>query len=156
MKKIIKLTERDLVRIVKRVIKENEEEWVDSSIDMEDSDFSKMELEKKIVDQTKTAVRNLTDEDRETLIDFLENNSVKDLQKIVKKELDGEYSPIRESKDLNYKVRRIVSLLLKTVGVAAAISVLPASILVSSAMASTLGYGAIGMGVLGRLMTPKK
>jgi hypothetical protein len=115
-----------------------------------------MELEKKIVDQTKSAVRNLTDEDRETLIDFLENNSVKDLQKIVKKELEGEYSPIRESKDLNYKVRRVVSLLLKTVGVVAAISILPASILVSSTMATTLGYSAIGVGVLGRLMTPKK
>jgi len=29
MRKIIKLTENDLARIVRRVIKENEEEWID-------------------------------------------------------------------------------------------------------------------------------
>jgi hypothetical protein len=44
MKKIIRLTESDLTRIIKRVIKENEEEWISQSEDMEmDSDFSKME-----------------------------------------------------------------------------------------------------------------
>jgi hypothetical protein len=48
MKKIIRLTESDLARIVKRVIKENEEEWVSQSEDMEmDSDFSKMEMLKQ-------------------------------------------------------------------------------------------------------------
>jgi hypothetical protein len=46
MKKIIRLTESDLERIVRRVIRENEEEWIDQSQDMEgESDFSKMELE---------------------------------------------------------------------------------------------------------------
>lgn len=46
MKNIIKLNESDLRRIVNRVIKENEEEWVDMSQDMEvESDFSKMDLE---------------------------------------------------------------------------------------------------------------
>jgi hypothetical protein len=44
MKKVIRLTESDLTRIIKRVIKENEEEWISQSEDMEmDSDFSKME-----------------------------------------------------------------------------------------------------------------
>ena len=48
MKKIIRLTESDLVRIVKQVIKENEEEWISQSQDMEmDSDFSKMEMLKQ-------------------------------------------------------------------------------------------------------------
>jgi hypothetical protein len=46
MKRIIRLTESDLARIVRRVIRENEEEWIDQSQDMEgESDFSKMELE---------------------------------------------------------------------------------------------------------------
>jgi hypothetical protein len=48
MKRIIRLTESDLARIVKRVIKENEEEWISQSEDMEmDSDFSKMEMLKQ-------------------------------------------------------------------------------------------------------------
>ena len=46
MKRIIRLTESDLERIVRRVIRENEEEWIDQAQDMEgESDFSKMELE---------------------------------------------------------------------------------------------------------------
>ena len=44
MKRIVRLTESDLARIVRRVIRENEEEWIDQSMDMEgESDFSKME-----------------------------------------------------------------------------------------------------------------
>ena len=35
MKKIVKLTESDLARIVKRVIKENEDQWVEDSQEME-------------------------------------------------------------------------------------------------------------------------
>ena len=47
MKKIVRLTERDLSRIVKRVIKENEKEWMDMSQDMEmESDFSMMDLKR--------------------------------------------------------------------------------------------------------------
>jgi len=46
MKRIVRLTESDLTRLVKRIIKENEESWSDDSFDMEgDSDFSKMDLE---------------------------------------------------------------------------------------------------------------
>lgn len=46
MKNIIKLNESDLRRIVNRVIKENEEDWIDMSQDMEaESDFSQMDLE---------------------------------------------------------------------------------------------------------------
>ena len=46
MKKIVRLTESDLTRIVRRVIRENEEEWIDQAKDIEgDSDFSKIKLE---------------------------------------------------------------------------------------------------------------
>jgi hypothetical protein len=46
MKRIVRLTESDLARIVRRVIRENEEEWIDQSMDMEsESDFSKINLE---------------------------------------------------------------------------------------------------------------
>ena len=46
MKKIIRLTESDLARLIKRMIKENEQDWIDQAQDMDvESDFSKMELE---------------------------------------------------------------------------------------------------------------
>lgn len=62
MKKIIRLTESDLARIVKRVIKENEEDWISQSEDMEgDSDFSKMEKLK-------------SSEDFQELVDFFKKN----------------------------------------------------------------------------------
>ena len=45
MKKVIKLTESDLTRIIKRVIKENEEDWIAQSQDIEgESDFGKIEV----------------------------------------------------------------------------------------------------------------
>jgi hypothetical protein len=46
MKKTIRLTESDLARLIKRMIKENEQDWIDQAQDMDvESDFSKMELE---------------------------------------------------------------------------------------------------------------
>ncbi len=45
MKKIIRLTESDLARIVRRVIKEEEEDWISQSQDIEgESDFGKIEV----------------------------------------------------------------------------------------------------------------
>ena len=44
MKKTIRLTESDLARLIKRMIKENEQDWIDQAQDMDtESDFSKME-----------------------------------------------------------------------------------------------------------------
>ena len=49
MKKIIRLTESDLTRIVRRIIKENEEDWVNQSQDIEgESDFGKIEVPQDI------------------------------------------------------------------------------------------------------------
>ena len=44
MKKTIRLTESELINLVRRIIKEDEDQWVADSREMEDeSDFSKME-----------------------------------------------------------------------------------------------------------------
>lgn len=49
MKKVIKLSENDLRRIITRIIKENEEDWISQSQDIEgESDFSQMEKLKDI------------------------------------------------------------------------------------------------------------
>ena len=45
MKKVIKLSENDLRRIITRIIKENEEDWISQSQDIEgESDFGKIEV----------------------------------------------------------------------------------------------------------------
>jgi hypothetical protein len=86
MGRIIRLTERDLTRIVRRVIRENEEEWIDQSQDMDDeSDFSKMELEQS----SKEATEQLSPEEQDMLRDFIESNGIESLQSIVKDSLES-------------------------------------------------------------------
>lgn len=47
MKKTIRLTESELINLVRRIIKEDEEQWAADSQEMDDeSDFSRMDLEK--------------------------------------------------------------------------------------------------------------
>jgi hypothetical protein len=51
MKKIIKLTESDLRKIFRLAIKENEEDWISQSQDIEgESDFGKIEVPREIAD----------------------------------------------------------------------------------------------------------
>lgn len=46
MKKTIRLTESELINLVKRIIKEDEDQWVADSQEMEDeSDFSRMDIQ---------------------------------------------------------------------------------------------------------------
>ena len=83
MRKIIKLTENDLARIVRRVIKENEEEWIDQSQDMDDeSDFSKMNLDDDEefgqTDKGEEELQDLIEEAR----DILENECGYDIEEI--------------------------------------------------------------------------
>jgi hypothetical protein len=75
MKKIVRLTESDLARIVRRVIRENEEEWIDQSMDMEgESDFSKMEKLK-------------SNEDFLELVSFFEENP--EIAQEIKRAMEG-------------------------------------------------------------------
>ena len=81
-----RLTESDLARIVRRVIKENEEDWISQSEDMEsDADFSKMELEQS----SKEATEQLSPEEQDMLRDFIKSNGIESLQSIVKDSLES-------------------------------------------------------------------
>ena len=156
MKRIIKLTENDLIRIVNKVIKENENEWISQSEDMEDSDFSKMSIKKKIANKTKRAFDNLSKIDKNMLIDYLKNTDTEEVKSIIKKELKNEPIDIKESKDTNYKVRKIIANLLKAAGIIAAVGMIPSEILVSGVMSGLLGITGIGLGVLAKFIEPKK
>ena len=81
MKRIVRLTESDLRRIVKRVIKENEEEWIKQSEDFDmDSDFSKMEE----LNQNKNFKK---------LVNFFKNNPsiAQDIQKSIEMNVNEDY-----------------------------------------------------------------
>ena len=82
MKKVIRLTESDLNRIVKKIIKENEEEsdwWTKFGFDSEDSFVSDYE---EADDYASELIRDVDDEIQELLIRFFETV---DLGRIIKK-----------------------------------------------------------------------
>lgn len=156
MKKIIKITENDLSRIVKQVLIENEKEWIDNSLDMGDVDFSKMSLEKKVFDDAKRAVDNLDDKEKELLKSFIKNNNPKKLVSLVKSELKGEKYPLEESNGVINKIRKILSKLILSVGVTAGIAAVPAAFLISSGISSALTLTTLSLGLLAYVVKPKK
>ena len=88
MKKTIRLTESELINLVKRIIKEDEDQWVADSQEMEDeSDFSKMEVPAEIAHN-----RNFR-----RLVRFFEKNP--DVAQELEQELEGGLNEDYEYKD---------------------------------------------------------
>jgi hypothetical protein len=82
MKKIIRLTESELISVVKKIIKENEEEWISSMEDIEgESDFSKMES--KIINTSKKITKDLPKEKKDILKTFIEKRGIDEFNKLV-------------------------------------------------------------------------
>ena len=138
MKKIIRLTESDLARIVKRVIKENEEEWISQSEDMEsDAEFSKMELEQS----SKEATEQLSDEEQDMLRDFIESNGIESLQSIVKDSLKSVVTEQDEEEmsDTEYEIRNIIDKIISYSSVGAGLAIIPAAMFISGGIAAALG-----------------
>ena len=147
MRKIIKLTESDLTRIVRRVIKENEEEWISQSEDMEsDADFSKMELEQS----SKEATEQLSPEEQDMLRDFIESNGIESLQSIVKDSLESVLTEEDENEmgDTEYEIRSIIDKIIGYSSVGAALAIVPAAMFISGGIAAALGVYALASNTL--------
>jgi hypothetical protein len=147
MKKIIRLTESDLTRIVRRVIKENEEEWISQSEDMEsDADFSKMELEQS----SKEATEQLSPEEQDMLRDFIESNGIESLQSIVKDSLESVLTEEDENEmgDNEYEIRSIIDKIIGYSSVGAALAIVPAAMFISGGIAAALGVYALASNTL--------
>jgi hypothetical protein len=147
MKRIIRLTESDLTRIVKRIIKENEEDWVSQSEDMEsDADFEKMELEKS----SKEATEQLSPEEQDMLRDFIESNGIESLQSIVKDSLESVLTEEDENEmgDNEYEIRSIIDKIIGYSSVGAALAIVPAAMFISGGIAAALGVYALASNTL--------
>ena len=152
MKRIIRLTENDLARIVRRIIKENEEDWIASSEDMDfESDYSKIELEKKIFEDAEDATNSLSEEEMEILYDFLSTVDAEDFLGLVKDEIKNlGMGPITEDEkedlgmsDEEYQVRTIIDKVIRGTSGIAALGILPAAMFIGGGVAVALGVTAM-------------
>ena len=170
MKKIIRLTESDLTRIVKRVIKEDEEQRV------------AVQLEK--IPQAKEASENveevLSPEEQEYLKDYIEKNKkqfleiVKDRVEIAKQKEEsyGEYSEAEEEDEEEYEgeveepdyegefqkevgmsrqefdVRKLIDKVIGYGGVISGLGIVPAAMAIGGGAAAALGLSGIALYML--------
>jgi hypothetical protein len=152
MKRIIRLTENDLARIVRRVIKENEEDWIASSEEMDvESDYSKVELEKMVLSQAEDATNSLSEEEMEILNDFLSTVDAEDFLELVEDEIKnlGMGSITEDEKedlgmsDEEYQVRAIIDKVIRGTSGIAALGILPAAMFIGGGVAVALGVTAM-------------
>ena len=152
MGRIIRLTERDLTRLVKRIIKENEESWSDDSFDMEgDSDFSKMDLEKAKEELKNTIspsdIKFLNDLMRREGKDELEDMLINTLSQIEgDNEDDFEEVNMLEDFEKKYgmsekemKLRGILDKIVQNTSLIAALGIVPAAMFIGGGTALVAG-----------------
>ena len=152
MKRIIRLTENDLARIVRRIIKENEEDWISSSSEMDlESDYSKVELEKMALEQAEDATNSLSEEEMEILNNFIRSVSPEEFTELIEDEINNlGLGPITEDEkeDLGmskeeYQVRTIIDKVIRGTSGIAALGILPAAMFVGAGVAIALGVTAM-------------
>ena len=152
MKRIVRLTESDLTRLVKRIIKENEESWSDDSFDMEgDSDFSKMDLETAKEELKNTIspsdIKFLNDLMRREGKDELEDMLINTLSQIEgDNEDDFEEVNMLEDFEKKYgmsekemKLRGILDKIVQNTSLIAALGIVPAAMFIGGGAALAAG-----------------
>lgn len=170
MKKVIRLTESDLTRIVKRVIKEDEEQRVQDQLE-------RIPLAKEASENVEDA---LSPEEQDYLKNYIENNEkqfleiVKDRVEIAKQKEEsyGEYSEGQEDdeeeyegevEEPNYKdefqkevgmsreefdIRKLIDKVIGYGGVISGLGVVPAAMAIGGGAAAALGITGIALYML--------
>jgi len=152
MGRIIRLTERDLTRLVKRIIKENEESWSDDSFDMEgDSDFSKMDLETAKEELKNTIspsdIKFLNDLMRREGKDELEDMLINTLSQI-EGDTEDDFEGVNMLEDFEkkygmsekeMKLRGILDKIVQNTSLIAALGIVPAAMFISGGAALAAG-----------------
>lgn len=133
MKRIVKLTENDLTRIVKKVIKEQE---------------SEKETAKEITKSAKSAVEDLSSEEKNILADFIKNNDPEDVIDVFKQQASSKTEMLEEedvdTSDLGmsskeFKVRKIIDKIINNVAFWGSFGIVPAAMFISGGAAFGLG-----------------
>ena len=161
MKKTIRLSEPEHINLVRRIIKEDEDQWAADSREMEDeSDFSKMDLERAKEELKNTIspsemrfLRDLVkyegeDEVKDMLMNVLSQMEDKDetidvdyeeVDEMLYEDFENEYGMSEDE----MKLRRILDKIVQNTTLLSALGVVPAMMFVGGGAALALGIVAI-------------
>ena len=154
MKRTIRLTESELINLVKRIIREDEEQWTADSQEMEgESDFSKMDLE--------TAKEELKDTISPSEMRFLSDlmrregkDELKDMLINTLSQIEGDNEDDFEEEEVNMledfekkygmsekemKLRGILDKIVQNTTLIAALGIVPAAMFISGGAALAAG-----------------
>jgi len=158
MKKIIRLTETDLVKMVRRIVKENEEDWIDNASDMEgESDYGDMHVEERAMNDVADITSSLSHGEKQLLNNYLKNVNPEDFKDMVRDEIEAseETGAITEedADDIGmsgeeFHIRKIIDKIIGKIGVGTTLGIIPAMMFVSGGMAVGLGLTALAAHLL--------
>ena len=151
MKRTIRLTESELINLVKRIIREDEEQFIANSQEMEgESDFSKMDLEtaKEELKDTisHSEMRFLSDlmkhEGKDELEDMLmnvvskmEDDDYEELDEMMYEDFEKEYG----MSETEMKLRGILDKIVQNTTLIAALGIVPAAMFIGGGTALVAG-----------------
>ena len=151
MKRTIRLTESELINLVKRIIREDEEQWMADSQEMEgESDFSKMDLEtaKEELKDTisHSEMRFLNDlmkhEGKDELEDMLmnvvskmEDDDYEELDEMMYEDFEKEYG----MSETEMKLRGILDKIVQNTTLISALGIVPAAMFIGGGTALIAG-----------------
>lgn len=151
MKRTIRLTESELINLVKRIIREDEQQWMADSQEMEgESDFNKMDLEtakeelkntishsemKFLSDLMKHEGKNELEDMLMDVVSQMEDDDYKELDEMMYEDFEKEYG----MSETEMKLRGILDKIVQNTTLIAALGIVPAAMFIGGGTALVAG-----------------